>query len=77
MITAPADNAEAVTPHDTTILANRSRGLYVGTAGNVAVKMINGQTVTFANVPAGSLLPIRVESVLSTGTTASNIVRLW
>jgi hypothetical protein len=73
----PADDAVAVTPHDTTQLATVSRGLYVGGAGNVAVLMASGQTVTFVGVAAGSVLPIRVARVNSTNTTATNIVALY
>jgi hypothetical protein len=69
-----AAEAFAVTPSDT--VARPARALYVGTGGNVSVVMAGGQTVTFANVPAGMLLPIEVGRVLATGTTASNIVAL-
>lgn len=53
-------------------------GLYIGGAGDVTVKTSrqgpSGNTVTFPAVPAGSILPICVCLVMSTGTTASNIV---
>ena len=61
--------------------------LYVGTAGDVAVIMIGkfgseGQypiildKIIFKNVPAGSILPVIVDFVVATGTTASDFVIL-
>jgi hypothetical protein len=76
-MTIPAMSGVAVTKHDTTEISV-TRGLYVGTGGDVAVKMRNDSTaVTFKNVADGSLLPLRVKLVLSTGTTASDIVALY
>ena len=77
---ASASNAAAVTPSDTQDLSFVTIGLYVGTAGNVAVNMAGtGTTIVFVGVVAGSVLPIRVSRVLTSanGTTASNIVALW
>lgn len=73
---SPAWDALAVTPHDTTKLTTYSKALYVGTGGNVAVLTLKGSTVTFPNVPSGTVLPIRVQRVNSTNTTASNMVAL-
>jgi hypothetical protein len=67
----------AVTPSDATVLG-MTKGLYVGTAGNVAVKhTAAGTAVVFSNVPAGTFLPIEVRLVMSTSTTASNIVAIY
>jgi hypothetical protein len=74
---APSSHASAVTPHDTNDLPFISRALFVGGAGNVAVEMGSGDNVTFTGVPAGFILPIEVSKVLSTGTTATNIVALY
>ena len=74
-LASPAARAVAVTPSDGTALTLVSRGIYVGSAGNLAVTMkAGGNDVTFVGVAAGSLLPLRVTHVLSTGTTASDIV---
>lgn len=73
-----AQNAEAVTKSDSTTFSPPTIGLFVGGAGAVAVRMFGSQTnVTFSAVPAGTLLPIQVDRVLSTGTDATAIVRLW
>ena len=76
--TKPAAQAVTVTPSDVTDLNFVARAIYVGTAGNLAVRM-NGDknSVTFVNVGDSSLLPIRVDRVLNTGTTATNIIALW
>jgi hypothetical protein len=82
----PAGYALAVTPADADLaLPNGvyTRGLYVGVAGDVTVKMASEDvetgtdTVTFTGVLAGSILPIRVAQVRATGTTASEIVALY
>lgn len=76
---SPASGAYAITPGDATQLT-QTRGLYVGGAGDLAVEMLNpesgGATVIFKAVPVGTLLPIAVERVLSTGTTATFIIGL-
>jgi hypothetical protein len=75
--TQSSGNFAAVTKSDTTILPH-TRGLYVGVIGDVAVRgALDGDTVTFVGVPAGTTLPIRVDQVLSTGTTAASIVALF
>ena len=78
---APALNGEAVTPADGTDLNYVSRALWVGTAGDLCVVMVgdkalDGQTLTLVGVPAGTLLPLAVERVKATGTTAGDIVAL-
>lgn len=67
-------NAAAVTTHDTN--ANEFKALYVGGTGNVAVRTVGGQDVTFNGVPAGATLFVEVRLVKATGTTATNIVGL-
>ena len=74
-MTDPAFGAYAVTPHDSN--ANVARALYVGGAGNVAVVTRGRSTsVIFVDVPAGAILPVQVTKVLSTGTTATDILGL-
>lgn len=73
--TAPAHGAFSVTPSDATTM-QVTRSVYVGTAGALAVRMADGMTITFPTVAAG-IFPIQVDMVLSTGTTASNIIALY
>ena len=74
--TSTASNGAAVTPSDSTELAG-VRALYVGVAGNVAVVMAGGASLTFVGAAAGSILPLRVTKVMSTNTTATNIIALY
>ena len=77
-LTSPAEDAIAITPSDTPApVGVITRALYVGGAGDIAVRMQGGATVTLANVPSGSFLPLRVQQVLGTGTTATGIVGFW
>ena len=73
----PAFGAFAVTPHDSNTLQTNTRALWVGGAGNIVVRMLDGNTVTFIAVNAGQLLPIQVDLVKSTLTTATSIVGLY
>jgi hypothetical protein len=67
----PSD-AVAVTTSDTA--ANAFVGLYVGVAGDVAVKGASGTAVTFKNCPAGLIIPMATTLVMATNTTATNIL---
>jgi hypothetical protein len=72
----PAIAGFTVTPSDTTVLTD-VRALWVGAAGNVAVRMIaDGSTLVFAGVPAGTLLPVQVDKVMATNTTAGSMLGL-
>ena len=73
---SPARQAFAIgTASYGTALAKTTRALWVGTGGTVVAEMAGGNTVTFAGVQDGSILPIRVVS-LGTATTATGIVGL-
>lgn len=78
--TVSAHDALAVTPSDSTVLPI-TRALYVGTGGTVVVVMAEAATAsttsTFTNVANGSVLPVQVSKVYSTGTTASSILALY
>jgi hypothetical protein len=76
-IDSVAENAYAITPADDADLPRSTRSIYVGGAGDVNVVLANDDTnVIFVNVAAGSVLPIRVKKVLSTDTTATDLVAL-
>ncbi len=72
----PVSNGFAITPSDATNFTRETRGIYVGTTGNVVVVFPDASTVTFNSVPAGAILPVRAIRVNSTNTTASNMVGL-
>lgn len=66
----------AVIPSDSADLSAETRALYVGQGGDLAITLVSGDTLTLANVQAGSLLPVRATRVRATGTTAAQIVGL-
>ena len=71
----PARGAKVVTKSDTTIVDCRS--LYIGVSGDVAVQTTeDGTSVVFKAVPVG-VLPVSAIRVMSTGTTATDIVALY
>lgn len=74
---SPAENAAAVTPNDSTDLANTTRGVYVGVTGDLKVDTVGGNTVTFVSLAAGIIHPIRAKRVYSTGTTATSILGVY
>lgn len=74
ILDSPAESAFTITPSDDD-LETATRAVYVGTLGDLVVETISGDTVTFANVPPGSILPIRCKKVKA-ATTAEDIVGL-
>lgn len=83
----PARRAIAVTPSDTKDVTNATgdnapyyaKALYIGVTGDVAIVAAAdavGTSVTFKAVPVG-WFPVQVRRVMSTGTTATNIVGLY
>jgi len=79
----PIIAANTVTPSDSTVLPQVTRGLYIGTGGNITISWgvyQNGAPIantTFMNVLGGTILPVRANYVLATGTTASSILALY
>ena len=73
---SPASDGFAITPHDVDPLPSVTRAIYVGGAGDVTVTMKSGASVTFSNVAAGTLMPVRVVAVAATGTSATHLVGL-
>lgn len=71
------DHAAAITPNDSTDLANFTRAIYVGGAGNIKIDTVNGETVTLNGATAGSVLAVQARRVHSTGTSATNLVALY
>lgn len=75
-LSGPASHGFAITPHDSTELSEVTRAIFIGGAGNVSVVLASGATLTFSNLPGGSVLPIRAKQVKSTGTTATALLGL-
>jgi hypothetical protein len=75
-MSGPVVDVGTVTPNDSTTI-EVTRAIYVGTAGNLAVRIGSGASVVFKSVGAGTILPIRADRVLATGTTAGDILALY
>lgn len=76
-IQAPGKGAFSITASDSDDLSQVTRGIYVGTSGNLAVIMADDTEVTFNSLSAGIVHPLRVKRVKSTSTTASNILGIY
>ena len=70
----------AITANNTNTFSQPTRAIYVGGSGNVTVQMIgynNSNTVlSFNNVVAGTILPIRTQVVYA-NSTATGLVGLF
>lgn len=74
--TRPAAKAVPVSPSDSTEIPV-TRGLYVGTLGDLVVDMAEqGTDIEFLNVASGTFLPIQV-SKIKAATSASDILALY
>ena len=74
---SPATDAFTITPHATDELAVFTKAIYVGGSGDITLRpMLGASDVLLRNVPAGSILDIRVRAVRASGTTASNRIGL-
>lgn len=73
--TVSAYNATALSKSDS-VEFSTTRGVYVGGAGDLVVKMNGGNTVTFSAVPAGTLLPIQIIQ-FRTASTATLVLGLY
>lgn len=50
------------------------RSIFVGVTGDVTILDTAGTSLLFKGVPAGFLLPVACSKVMSTGTTATNLI---
>lgn len=77
-VSAPARRAVAVVPHDSNALIDIPKALYVGGAGQVTMRGVDGGVdQAWKNVAAGTILPLRAQYVRATGTTATDILALY
>lgn len=73
----PSNKAIAITPSDSTDL-NGVRAIYVGGAGNLAVRLGRdpSTTITLTAVVVGQIYDLRVTRVMA-ATTATNLVGFY
>lgn len=72
-LSSPITGAVAVTPNDSTDLAELTLALYIGVAGTLKVTMMDGTVCTYGAIAAGRH-HLRVKRVWATGTSATSIV---
>lgn len=73
----PASHAFAVVPSDGVELTSIPRALFVGTGGNITLRLADSSAdVLLKNVPSGAMLDLQARFVRATGTTAADIVAL-
>ena len=76
-VITPSSEFADITPSDSAYLTDIPKSLYVGTGGSLVAIYAAGDAVTFANVPSGTVLPIRPRRVNATSTTATGIVGIY
>ncbi len=78
-VSSQARGAFTVSKSDSADLSPLAKALYIGVTGDVTILPINAtdtsQTVLFKAHPVG-YMPVQARRVMSTGTTATNIVAL-
>lgn len=74
----PARRAVPVTPHDTDVLAETPKALFVGSGGTIVMRgAADSADRSWLNVPDGALIPFRPALVKATGTTATDMLALY
>lgn len=72
----PATSLVVASLHDTNIIPV-TRGVWVGGGGVLKVTTEAGEDVIVSGIGAGTLLPIAVKRLWSTGTTATLIIAMY
>lgn len=75
-LVSPASDGFVITPDDNSDLPQATRAIYVGGAGTLCLCLQPDLPLRFVAVPAGSVLPLRAQRVMATGTTATDLVGL-
>jgi hypothetical protein len=74
-VNSPITAMDAVTPSDTLDLAVPCRAVWAGVAGNISIIAADDSVaVLLKGVPAGQWVPVQAKRILSTNTTATDIV---
>ncbi|WP_299288198.1 hypothetical protein [uncultured Tateyamaria sp.] len=72
-LNSPVEGGFEVTPADGVDLQSVTRAVMVAGAGDLAVTLKSGDTITLPGLTPGMIYPIRVAQVAATGTTATGI----
>ena len=74
---ASARSGMIIVPHATQDLEKVTKAIYVGTGGDLTVRLVDAeQDLVFRNLASGSILDVRASAVRVTGTTAADLVGL-
>lgn len=74
----PSRHGTVVAPSNTVDFAQVALRLYVGVSGDIVVRLAGDlEPVTLKAVPVGMLTGLQIARVLSTGTTATDMVAFW
>ncbi len=76
-LNSPPKDGAAITPTDGLELNPTPRAIWVGNGGTIVVTTLDGDTLTFTNVPSGQYFVFMPKTVQATGTTASGLVGVW
>ncbi len=76
-LSSPATGAASISPSNNSDLAQVTRAIYVGGPGRMTAILADGAEITFENMAAGMIYPLRVSRIKSTNTTATGLVALW
>ncbi len=75
LLTMPKSTTAVTISDSTDTTAYCGKGFWVGVAGDVAVKMLSDSAATtLKNVPSGAFVPGQFLRIMSTNTTATNII---
>jgi hypothetical protein len=70
--------AAVITPNNTTVFPEPTRGIYVGSTGTIRVRHADDSgTTDYPVLVAGAIYPWSVVQVHATGTTATPIIGQW
>jgi hypothetical protein len=65
----PATGGEVINYTADQIIEPASRALYISAAGTLKVDMVDGHTLTFEGLVAGTLYPIAIKKIYMTGSS--------
>ncbi len=75
LLTQPKQTTAVTISDSTDTTTYCGKGIWVGVAGDVAVKMLSDSAATtLKNIPSGSFVPGQFLRIMSTNTTATNII---
>jgi hypothetical protein len=75
---SPPRNSFAITPSDTNELPFVTRSIYVGSAGDITLRLADDtSSQVLKAVPGGTMLPKRARQIYATGTGATLLVGFY